>query len=148
MNGDPLRELAEVQAYFRLPSVSLVEKDFHIVRAIAALRAIDATPFTLVFGGGTALARAHRLVRRMSEDVDFKIVPKRRRRLPAAPFAISAARCATVSRRRFRPPGSHSIRKIRRRPNRATKTATRFIDCPIARWPGRGRGYARRSRLS
>jgi hypothetical protein len=29
----------------------------------------------LVFGGGTALARAHRLIRRVSEDVDFKIVP-------------------------------------------------------------------------
>src|SRR5207344_1846905 len=53
-----------------------VEKDLHVVRAIAALAAIDAAPFTLVFAGGTALARAHRLVRRMSEDVDFKIVPQ------------------------------------------------------------------------
>lgn len=65
----------EVQAYFRLPSIGLVEKDLHVVRAIAALASIDATPFRLVFGGGTALARAHTLVRRMSEDVDFKIVP-------------------------------------------------------------------------
>jgi predicted nucleotidyltransferase component of viral defense system len=38
-----------------------------------ALAAIDVTPFDLVFGGGTALARAHRIVRRMSEDVDFTI---------------------------------------------------------------------------
>ena len=73
------RELREVQAYFRLPSVGLVEKDLHVVRAIAAIASVDAAPFTLVFGGGTALARAHKLVRRMSEDVDFKIVP-----LPAA----------------------------------------------------------------
>ena len=28
----------------------------------------------LVFGGGTALSRAHRLVRRMSEDIDLRIV--------------------------------------------------------------------------
>ena len=73
------RELREVQAHFRLPSVGLVEKDLHVVRAIAAIASVDAAPFTLVFGGGTALARAHKLVRRMSEDVDFKIVP-----LPAA----------------------------------------------------------------
>lgn len=54
------------------------------MRAIRALAALDAAPFALVFGGGTALARAHRLVRRMSEDVDFKIVP-----LPAAPVSRS-----------------------------------------------------------
>jgi hypothetical protein len=28
----------------------------------------------LVFGGGTALSRAHRLIRRMSEDIDLRIV--------------------------------------------------------------------------
>lgn len=87
MSDERLRELLEVQAYFRLPSVGLVEKDLHVVRAIAALAAIDATPFSLVFGGGTALARAHRILRRMSEDVDFKIVPQ-----PAAPVSRSAIR--------------------------------------------------------
>src|SRR6202011_2320139 len=35
---------------------------------------VDAVPFRLVFGGGTALSRAHRLIRRMSEDIDLKIV--------------------------------------------------------------------------
>ncbi len=75
MSDDAQRELREVQAYFRLPGIGLVEKDLHVVRAIAALKAVEAAPFTLIFGGGTALARAHRLIRRMSEDVDFKIVP-------------------------------------------------------------------------
>src|ERR1700693_1208343 len=42
------------------------------MRAVAS---VDATPFHLVFAGGTCLARAHKLIRRMSEDVDFKIVP-------------------------------------------------------------------------
>ena len=51
-----------------------------VVRAIRVLAGFDASPFMLVFGGGTALARAHRIVRRMSEDVDFKVVPR-----PAAP---------------------------------------------------------------
>lgn len=59
----------------------------HVVRTIAAVAAVEAAPFKLVFGGGTALARAHRLIRRMSEDVDFKIVP-----LAAAPVSRSRLR--------------------------------------------------------
>jgi predicted nucleotidyltransferase component of viral defense system len=55
--------------------LALVEKDLQVVRAIRALAELDSAPFTLVFGGGTALARAHKIVQRMSEDVDFKIVP-------------------------------------------------------------------------
>ncbi|HTV70690.1 MAG TPA: nucleotidyl transferase AbiEii/AbiGii toxin family protein [Rhizobiaceae bacterium] len=87
MSDETIRELREVQSYFRLPSVGLVEKDLHVVKAIAAIAAIDAAPFTLVFGGGTALARAHRIIRRMSEDVDFKIVPR-----PAPPVSRAALR--------------------------------------------------------
>jgi Nucleotidyl transferase AbiEii toxin, Type IV TA system len=75
LSDEAQRALREVQAYFRLPSIGLVEKDQQVVRAIAALAALNADPFTLVFGGGTALARAHKLIRRMSEDVDFKVVP-------------------------------------------------------------------------
>jgi hypothetical protein len=74
LSDEQQRELREVQAYFRLPGLDLVEKDLNVVRAIRAVTSIDAAPFALIFGGGTALARAHRLVRRMSEDVDFKIV--------------------------------------------------------------------------
>ena len=87
MSGDQERTFREVQAFFRLPSIALVEKDLFVVRAIAALVAIDTSPFQLVFGGGTALARAHRIVQRMSEDVDFKVVP-----LAAAPVSRSAIR--------------------------------------------------------
>jgi hypothetical protein len=43
------------------------------VRALAAVSGIDTAPFRLVFGGGTALSRAHRSIRRMSEDIDLKI---------------------------------------------------------------------------
>jgi predicted nucleotidyltransferase component of viral defense system len=64
-----------VADFFGLPGAGPVAKDFAVLHAIRTLIAIDAAPFTLVFGGGTALARAHKLVQRMSEDVDFKIVP-------------------------------------------------------------------------
>jgi Nucleotidyl transferase AbiEii toxin, Type IV TA system len=74
LSDEDLRELLEVQAHFGLPSPALVEKDFHVVRALAAIAALDAAPLRLVFGGGTALSRAHRLIRRMSEDIDLRIV--------------------------------------------------------------------------
>ena len=69
-----LQELLEVQKHFDLPSPVLVEKDWYVARALAAINASDARPFRLVFGGGTALSRAYRLIRRMSEDIDLKIV--------------------------------------------------------------------------
>jgi hypothetical protein len=77
-------DLRAVADFFGLTGTAPVAKDFAVVRAIRAMAAVDAAPFTLVFGGGTALARAHRLVRRMSEDVDFKIMLT-----PAAPVSRS-----------------------------------------------------------
>jgi len=69
-----LQALLEIQVYFGLPSPALVEKDWHVVQALAAIAVADTAPLRLVFGGGTALNRAHRLIRRMSEDIDLKIV--------------------------------------------------------------------------
>jgi len=69
-----LQNLLEIQAYFGLPSPALVEKDWYVVQALAAIAGADTAPFQLIFGGGTALSRAHRLIRRMSEDIDLKIV--------------------------------------------------------------------------
>jgi hypothetical protein len=75
LQGSPsLQDLLEVQQHFRLPSPVLVEKDWYVARALAAINSANATPFRLVFSGGTALSRAHRLIRRMSEDIDLKIV--------------------------------------------------------------------------
>jgi len=42
--------------------------------ALAAIAAADKGPFQLVFQGGTALSRAHRVIERMSEDIDIKII--------------------------------------------------------------------------
>lgn len=72
-----LQDLLEVQEHFGLPSAALVEKDFRVVQALAAINTIDTAPLRLVFGGGTALSRAHRVIRRMSEDIDLRIVSDR-----------------------------------------------------------------------
>src|SRR5580704_6126489 len=75
LNDRPaLQELREVQRHFGLPDPALVEKDWYVVKALAAISAADTGPFRLVFSGGTALSRAHRLIRRMSEDIDLKII--------------------------------------------------------------------------
>lgn len=69
-----LQDLLEAQQHFGLPSPALVEKDWYVAKALAALSGAMTFPARLVFGGGTALSRAHRLIRRMSEDIDLKIV--------------------------------------------------------------------------
>jgi predicted nucleotidyltransferase component of viral defense system len=69
-----LNRKAEVQAHFGLPSPALVEKDWYVVKVLQAIARLDTAPLLLVFGGGTALSRAHRLIRRMSEDIDLKVV--------------------------------------------------------------------------
>jgi hypothetical protein len=68
-----LQTLPEIQEHFVLPSPTLVEKDWHVVQALAAITAANTAPLRLVFSSGTALSRAHRLIQRMSEDIDLKI---------------------------------------------------------------------------
>jgi len=75
LNDRPtLQQLLEIQQHFGLPSPALVEKDWHVIKALAAIIAVDTRPFRLIFGGGTALGRAYGLVKRMSEDIDLRIV--------------------------------------------------------------------------
>ena len=54
-----------------------VEKDYHVTQAIAALTAVENEFFALVFQGGTCLSKAYKLIARMSEDVDFRVVQKK-----------------------------------------------------------------------
>ncbi len=89
-----LQDLLDVQAHFGLPSPALVEKDMQVAKALAAIAALDTGPLRLVFGGGTALGRAYRLIHRMSEDIDLKIVsaePPRRADLRQLRNAITEA---------------------------------------------------------
>jgi hypothetical protein len=75
LNGKPDHQtLLEVQEYFALPSPALVEKDWFVVQALAAIHDVEVDGLTLAFGGGTALGRAYRLLERMSEDIDLRIV--------------------------------------------------------------------------
>jgi len=52
----------------------IFEKDLLLTQALRHLASTDSEGVGLVFCGGTCLSKAHRLIDRMSEDVDFKLV--------------------------------------------------------------------------
>lgn len=52
---------------------AVIEKDYFVTQVIHAISDIENEYFRLIFCGGTCLAKAHKIVKRMSEDVDFKI---------------------------------------------------------------------------
>lgn len=64
--------LAEVDV--GLLTASILEKDVHVTDALQALMSMQFPGTRLVFCGGTSLSKAYRLIERMSEDVDLKIV--------------------------------------------------------------------------
>lgn len=61
------RELATEEAF--------IEKDWHGVQVLAAIAALVYPDYLLVFAGGTALSKAHKLIQRFSEDIDFRLHP-------------------------------------------------------------------------
>jgi len=51
----------------------LIEKDWHVVRAISVLASLDHGEARAAFSGGTSLSIGWGLIKRFSEDVDFKV---------------------------------------------------------------------------
>ncbi len=69
LNQNQLKELVSVTAEtlsIRYPSI--IEKDYYVTRVINALSSVENEYFRLIFAGGTCLAKAHKIVKRMSED--------------------------------------------------------------------------------
>jgi predicted nucleotidyltransferase component of viral defense system len=54
-----------------------LEKDWFVTKVIRVLSENQYPDFFIVFTGGTALSKAHKLVERFSEDVDFRIISPR-----------------------------------------------------------------------
>lgn len=52
----------------------LIEKDWHVVRILHLLASRSWGDIELIFSGGTSLSKAHRLIQRFSEDVDFRVI--------------------------------------------------------------------------
>ncbi|TSE27797.1 Nucleotidyl transferase AbiEii toxin, Type IV TA system [Tepidimonas thermarum] len=53
---------------------AIIEKDLLITEVLRTVVAADSDDIQLVFCGGTCLSKAHGLIARMSEDIDFKLV--------------------------------------------------------------------------
>jgi len=65
---------------------SFVEKDWYAIRLVATIINAKHDNLTLVFSGGTSLSKGYGLIRRFSEDLDFKVL------LPEAGIPRSARR--------------------------------------------------------
>ncbi len=52
----------------------LIEKDWHVTQVLAFLSRLNYPGFEIVFSGGTALSKAHKLIQRFSEDIDFRVI--------------------------------------------------------------------------
>lgn len=67
------RRLVEDTATRLNSAPGLVEKDWHVTRAVGVLAELDHEGAAPAFGGGTSLSKAWGLIRRFSEDIDFKV---------------------------------------------------------------------------
>ncbi len=52
----------------------VIEKDLFITEVLQAVAIDEDDDFRLIFCGGTCLSKAHGLIERMSEDLDFKVI--------------------------------------------------------------------------
>ena len=69
----PDRRLVEEVAADLGTRPDLIEKDWHVVRAIGVIAQVDAAGMMPAFSGGTSLSKGWELIKRFSEDVDFKV---------------------------------------------------------------------------
>ena len=74
MNERPEKQVFEEVALLKNIDPSFIEKDWLVTQVIAVLANHNAEGFEFVFTGGTALSKAHKLIQRFSEDVDFRVI--------------------------------------------------------------------------
>ncbi len=53
---------------------AMVEKDWYVTQVLAFMANLNLPGYKIVFSGGTSLSKAHGLIKRFSEDVDFKVL--------------------------------------------------------------------------
>jgi hypothetical protein len=75
-------------------SPGLIEKDWHVVRALGVIARVNTAGMMPAFSGGTSLSKGWELIKRFSEDIDFKVGE------PAASSASRARRARTAYRER------------------------------------------------
>lgn len=74
MNQLPGKQIFEQAAAELAIDPAMVEKDWYVTQALAFMANLSLTGYKIVFSGGTSLSKAHGLVKRFSEDIDFKVI--------------------------------------------------------------------------
>ena len=74
LNVTPNKAVFEEVAQTFGVNESFIEKNWYAVQVIATLAKINFPNFELIFSGGTALSKAHGLIQRFSEDIDFRVM--------------------------------------------------------------------------
>ena len=74
MNAPPEKSIIEEIASIKGISEPFVEKDWYVTQVIGKVSEIVYQDFEIIFTGGTALSKAHNLILRFSEDIDFRII--------------------------------------------------------------------------
>ena len=69
LSSEVLQELAEELAI----NPAFLEKDWYATQALRILQELNTSAFTCVFSGGTCLSKAYGLIKRFSEDLDFRV---------------------------------------------------------------------------
>lgn len=75
-NLDP-QQTRKASALLGIPA-DFVRKDYFVTQVIHALTKIDDDYFELIFQGGTSLSKGYQIIRRLSEDVDFRVLQKQK----------------------------------------------------------------------
>ena len=88
------RPLVEAVAQRLRADPGLIEKDWHVTRALEVLAAFDHGGAIPAFGGGTSLSKGWGLIKRFSEDIDFKVA------MPARTSRSQVKRARSVYRER------------------------------------------------
>ncbi len=88
------RRRVEQVAADLLTSPGLVEKDWQVARALGVLATMDHDGAQPAFCGGTSLSKAWGLIKRCSEDIDFKVA------MPLAPSRNQANKARSAYRNR------------------------------------------------
>ena len=86
MSESPNQELLEAVATELAVDPSFVEKDWHATQVIERIAQPGSAELAPVFSGGTSLSKGYGLIRRFSEDLDFKFL------LPVSGFDRDARR--------------------------------------------------------
>jgi len=77
MNEVPNKQILEEVAVELGIDPSFIEKDWYVTQLIAEMSHFEFIDAQIVFTGGTALSKAHRIIKRFSEDTDFRIISEK-----------------------------------------------------------------------